>query len=746
LVIGSRTGTTFTSGSVTGNVTLGANSTIGIVTMSTNSVALTAGSSTGDANSTLDISGGTNSINTVTMGVNTVAAGFATGSNTDATINITGGATTVNTAFTMGAQNSALNAATTVNTAISNLNISAGSLTLAGSTNLTMGQATLDAQNAATASISITGTGSLTVGGNIQYTDAALGTETNTVTLNGGTLDMTNGNIGGAGGTGAGAGIITFNAQSGTLRNLAQLNGGGTLTKTTIGTLIFDTANSYTGATVVSAGILAISHGSALGGTTNGTSVAAGGTLALSGGITVNGESLTLTADGTANNASLSNASGSNTWTGNLTVDTGTGSGRALIESAAGSNLLVSGNINLSAGSNDFVLRGDGNGEISGQITGSQRLFKSSVGTGTWILSGDNSSAFTGRTTISNGAIQISSEANLGAAPGTYVANQLTLGGGSTNGTIKTTASTALSANRGVTLGAGGGTFETAAATTLTVNGVIAGTTGVLNKTGDGTLVLTAANTYAGTTNVSAGTLQVGNGTAGSLTGAGGVNVTYTSGTATKLSGSGSIAGSTILGSGTILAPGVGDTNGSNQTLNFTTVEVQSGGQVQFSITNRTEQLGSSDLSALTDALTGGSYTTVAALFTTGQLDAYKTTAPGNHDFVNISGTFTINADNLAAPLFKVVNRTGFPYTTAAPSVGDVFNLMDWTTLSYSGTNTSLTAANFDFTGAGFTGEFKFDTSAFATHGILVVVPEPSRACFILIGLLGLMMRRRRAL
>jgi len=91
-----------------------------------------------------------------------------------------------------------------------------------------------------------------------------------------------------------------------------------------------------------------------------------------------------------------------------------------------------------------------------------------------------------------------------------------------------------------------------------------------------------------------------------------------------------------------------------------------------------------------------------------------------------------------------VVNRTGFPYTTVAPSVGDVFNLMDWTTLSFSGANSSLTEANFDFTGAGFTGEFKFDTSAFATHGILVVVPEPSRVLFILLGLLGLLMRRRR--
>ena len=253
LNVSARTGTTATSGSVIGTVNLGGGAVaIGTVTMSTNSVALTAGSSTGDAVSTLNISAGTVSINALTMGVNTVAAGFANGSNTDATLNITGGTTTVNTSFAMGAQNSAANAATTVNSALSTLNISAGSLVLAGSTNLVMGVTTLDANNAATASINITGTGSLTVGGNIQYTNGT-GTETNTITLDGGTLDLTGGNIGTAGAP------ITFNAQSGTLRNLAELNGGGTLTKTTAGTLTLESNNAYTGVTNVSAGKLVVS-------------------------------------------------------------------------------------------------------------------------------------------------------------------------------------------------------------------------------------------------------------------------------------------------------------------------------------------------------------------------------------------------------------------------------------------------------------------------------------------------------
>ena len=327
--IAARTGTTLTTGNVSGTVTIGGtSSTIGTVTMATNSVALTAGSSTGDATAILNITGGANTITTLTMGVNTVAAGFATGSNTDATINITGGTTTVNTTFTMGAQNSALNAATTVNTAISTLNISAGSLTLAGSTNLTMGQATLDAENAATSSISITGTGSLTVGGNIQYTDAALGTENNTVTLNGGTLDMTNGNIGGAGGTGAGAGIVTFNAQSGRLQNLAQLNNGAGLTKSTAGTLILEGTNAYTGGTTISAGTLQVGGGTIGTGSTTGT--LGGGNISNSGTLTINRSNSYTVANNISGAGAVIQAgagttilSGTNTYTGKTTVSAG---------------------------------------------------------------------------------------------------------------------------------------------------------------------------------------------------------------------------------------------------------------------------------------------------------------------------------------------------------------------------------------------------------------------------------------
>lgn len=313
-------------------------------------------------------------------------------------------------------------------------------------------------------------------------------------------------------------------------------------------------------------------------------------------------------------------------------------------------------------------------------------------------------------------------------------------GAGTENATVTLDGATLDMTGKNIGTGAANVTLAAQSGTLKNLNELNGG--GAFTKTTAGTLVMSGTNAYSGATNVTGGTLQVGDGVTGSLTGAGAVTV---SNAGSKLSGSGSITGSTTIGSGTFLAPGVGDTDASNQTLAFANnVIIDNGGQVQLSISDNTQQLSAGDMNALTTALTNGSYTNVAALFTSGELDAYKTTPPGNHDFVNITGTFSVNADG-PTPLFKVLNRTGAPYTTATPAVGDVFNLMDWTgAMLFTGTNTSLNTVNFDFTAAGFSGEFAFDTSAFATHGIIVVVPEPSRALLLLLGLLGLFARRRR--
>jgi autotransporter-associated beta strand protein len=95
------------------------------------------------------------------------------------------------------------------------------------------------------ASLSVLG-GTLSVGGNI----TSLG-GTETLTLDGGTLDLTGGAIGDA--TNA---ISTITFASGTLRNVASINGSGGLTKTSTGTLTLEGNHSFTGATTVSSGTL----------------------------------------------------------------------------------------------------------------------------------------------------------------------------------------------------------------------------------------------------------------------------------------------------------------------------------------------------------------------------------------------------------------------------------------------------------------------------------------------------------
>src|SRR5437868_6434767 len=145
------------------------------------------------------------------------------------------------------------------------LNISGGSLTVTNNV-------TISGQGNTSGTINITGTGSLNVGGIVQ--DGGNGPST--VTLNGGTLDLA------SDGSPGSIAVNTFNAQSGTLRNVSQIFQGDNttvtaLTKTTSGTLTLSGTNTYTGGTNINGGTLALGSSAALG--TTGTISFAGGTL-----------------------------------------------------------------------------------------------------------------------------------------------------------------------------------------------------------------------------------------------------------------------------------------------------------------------------------------------------------------------------------------------------------------------------------------------------------------------------------
>jgi outer membrane autotransporter protein len=198
---------------------------------------------------------------------------------------------------------------------------------------------------------------------------------------------------------------------------------GGSLAKIGTGTLTLSGTNTYTGFTTVSAGILNIQNGSALGSTFNGTFVGSGATLQLQGGISVGTEELTINGAGaTGQNGALVNVSGTNNYGGLLTL-----ASDSTISSDSGTlNLTNTGTITSFTSGEGFglTLAGAGDGTISSIIgTGTGTLTKN--GAGTWTLFGENT--YTGATIVDAGTLLV--DGSLAAASAVTVNSGATLGG-----------------------------------------------------------------------------------------------------------------------------------------------------------------------------------------------------------------------------------------------------------------------------------------------------------------------------
>lgn len=148
----------------------------------------------------------------------------------------------------------ATNTSTASGAATGTVNITGGTVTVGATSgvSITLGRSTT-AGFVATPTMSITG-GSVTLAGDIAEAVGAGNAAINsTFTLNGGTLDMTGHSFGTATET-----INNLNFQSGTLKNVAAINGTGGLTKTTAGTLVLEGTNTYIGTTNVNQGTLQV--------------------------------------------------------------------------------------------------------------------------------------------------------------------------------------------------------------------------------------------------------------------------------------------------------------------------------------------------------------------------------------------------------------------------------------------------------------------------------------------------------
>ena len=201
---------------------------------------------------------------------------------------------------------------------------------------------------------------------------------------------------------------------TGSLISNGIISGAESLTKTGSGTLTLTAANTYTGDTTLSDGILNLRNSAALGNSSGNTVVNDGGELQLQDGISVSsGETLSLTGIGSggADGAALRNISGDNTWAGNITLQNDTGPVR--ISSDSGN--LTLGTISESGNRNkNLIFGGPGNVLVTGIISGGGRdISLTKEGAGILTLSAANT--YTGTTTVLEGILKLT---NSTAIPG----------------------------------------------------------------------------------------------------------------------------------------------------------------------------------------------------------------------------------------------------------------------------------------------------------------------------------------
>uniref|UniRef100_UPI0025FEA18F autotransporter-associated beta strand repeat-containing protein n=1 Tax=Limnohabitans sp. Rim8 TaxID=1100718 RepID=UPI0025FEA18F len=531
-------------------------------------------------------------------------------------------------------------------------------------------------------------------GATLDLRGAAVGAEA--ITLQGGTLATSTG-------TSSLSGGVTMTANSSvsvagtqlTLSGVVSGTGFG-LTKTGSGSLVLSGNNTYSGETAVSAGTLSISHASGLGGTGAGTSVDSGATLLFPVSVNVGAEAITL------NGGTLRLQSGTTSLSGQVTlganssvsVDSGaqltlsgvvSGTDRVLTKTSLGTLVLTGtntysggttinlGTLQLGAGgatgsiegnvSNSGTLAFNRSDDVTyaGAISGTGAVTKMAANTLT--LSGTNT--YTGGTTINGGSLKD------GVAERTdpFGSGTITINSGGTLVGERTTFSNSMVISGGTVRdnnGFGGtysgavsllGDLSIAGANSIGFTGAISGPGGI-NNIGTVTTNLLGANTYSGSTTITAGTVRVGPTSAGTL-GTGNVinnatlefNRTDTHSVSNVISGSGSV---TKLGTGTLILTGAnsytGATTVSDGTLAISHASGLGGTGAGTSVANgATLDLRGAAVGAEAITLNGGTLTaSTGPSSLSGAVNLTSASVLSGAGALTLSGAITSNSNGLA--------------------------------------------------------------------------------------------------
>ena len=357
--------------------------------------------------------------------------------------------------------------------------------------------------------------------GTVSLTKSGVGTQTlsGTSSYSGGTV-VSAGQL--VGTTASLQGLITNNAsvafdQATTGNYASTMSGSGSLTKLGGGTVRITGSNSYSGGTTITGGTVEISAGGSAGGSAAGLGT---GTVSIGSGAQVT-YYLSITDSHTISNAfslsggTLYSEDGNNTFSGRVTLASGT----STISSRYQDTITLAGG--LAGSGNVLFTQAGGLGDGPTYV-----LSGTGANTGTVRVSGSSNGRITKLQVANVNALQ---SATLDLATGDVGTVEFTVAGTNTYslGGLQGGRNLAFGGNS-LSVGSNG--------QSTTYSGVLTGS-GSLTKVGGGRLALTGANTFSGTTNVNAGDLALDGSIVGSLSVA----------SLASLSGTGTVGGNATI-------------------------------------------------------------------------------------------------------------------------------------------------------------------------------------------------------